>query len=115
MQIDYSKNSIIKFLKFSLEVGNIFAQVDRKVPEGEGQEDAYVLFYRRSGLSFTVNLPEPEGTDMEMEKVTEVVSESISPKAEVVDETECEIKMEDDRISHESDIADHPNTIGDKK
>lgn len=32
-------------------------KVDAKVPEGEGQDDAYVLFYRRSGLPFTVNLP----------------------------------------------------------
>ena len=35
-----------------------FYQVDAKIPEGEGQDDAYVLFYRRSGLPFTVNIPE---------------------------------------------------------
>jgi len=33
------------------------AQVDPKVPEGESQDDVYVLFYKRSGLSHTVNIP----------------------------------------------------------
>jgi len=33
------------------------AQVDPRVPEGECQDDVYVLFYKRSGLSHTVNLP----------------------------------------------------------
>ena len=27
------------------------------MPEGEGQDDAYVLFYQRSGLSFKVTIP----------------------------------------------------------
>jgi len=35
------------------------AQVDPKVPEGESQDDMYVLFYKRSGLSHTVNIPSP--------------------------------------------------------
>jgi len=43
------------------------SQVSEKRPEGEGQDDAYVLFYRRSGLSYTVNLPPREDTTQETE------------------------------------------------
>jgi len=42
------------------------SQVDNKVPLGEGQDDAYVLFYQRSGLNFTVTIP-PKMEDFEIE------------------------------------------------
>lgn len=42
------------------------AQVDLKVPEGSGQDDAYVLFYQRSGLNFIVNIP-PKIEESEMD------------------------------------------------
>lgn len=32
------------------------AGVDARLPEGDGQDDAYVLFFKRSGLTHTVNL-----------------------------------------------------------
>lgn len=32
------------------------AGVDSRLPEGDGQDDAYVLFFKRSGLTHTVNL-----------------------------------------------------------
>eukprot|EP00090_Calanus_glacialis_P016194 TRINITY_DN25418_c0_g1_i1.p1 TRINITY_DN25418_c0_g1~~TRINITY_DN25418_c0_g1_i1.p1 ORF type:complete len:1021 (+),score=440.40 TRINITY_DN25418_c0_g1_i1:398-3064(+) len=36
------------------------AQVDPRVPEGDSQDDVYVLFYKRSGLSHVVNPPPAE-------------------------------------------------------
>jgi len=33
------------------------AQVDSRVPEGDSQDDVYVLFYKRSGLSHNITLP----------------------------------------------------------
>jgi hypothetical protein len=32
--------------------------VEPRSPEGEAQDDAYVLFYRRSGLPYSLQLPE---------------------------------------------------------
>jgi len=33
------------------------AQVEPRVPEGDRQDDVYVLFYKRAGLSHVVNIP----------------------------------------------------------
>jgi hypothetical protein len=32
--------------------------VEPRIPEGEAQDDAYVLFYRRSGLPYSLQIPE---------------------------------------------------------
>ena len=93
----------------------LIIQVDRKIPEGEGQEDAYVLFYRRSGLSFTVNLPENQETeDVKMENANAFPGDRICENVnENAGDQTSEIEMEGERISHENDQTDPLVTIGD--
>ena len=38
---------------------NLFndAQVESRIPDGDNQDDAYILFYKRSGLSHNLHIP----------------------------------------------------------
>ena len=38
---------------------NLFndAQVEPRVPEGDNQDDAYILFYKRSGINHNIQFP----------------------------------------------------------
>jgi hypothetical protein len=67
--------------------------VEPRSPEGEAQDDAYVLFYRRSGLPYSLQLPEQLGSLWNKEEAQAEQQQQPAVAAELEEEV---LVIEDD-------------------
>ena len=55
--------------------------VEARVPEGDAQDDAYVLFYRRSGLPYRLQMPESLWEEPEQQEVEAAAAAAAAPSS----------------------------------